>query len=423
MTLRVGTLDVVDVRYGAGAVARVMLGTEQVWPDGTATVTGTIASLEIDDVASIVGIVTPLITGAIAIVEADDLAAIVGTFSPPGIVTGAVAVVEVDDVAAIVGTVAAAVFTGTIVAVEDDDLAELVGTVTAPVFSGTIVAVEEDDFAAIVGAVAAPVYTGAIAVVEDDDVAAIAGTFTAPVFTGVILTTEDDDVAALAGTFTPLFTGTVAVTEADDVATIAGTFTPPLFTGVIAVTEAADVVVITGTFSAPTAWGDNFNRANGNLGAAWTHSTWVVASNQATKSSGNDYATFLQDVGSADMWVEADVTPNAGFGVINLRHPSGTDQATAYLGFWDPAGHFTIGKSLSGAYQDVNNPGGTTDVPTAPFKLRLEAQGTTLRLYVNGTLKMSGTDTSITTGRWAGLNAGTGPTFDNFRCGPLPYTP
>ena len=55
-------------------------------------------------------------------------------------------------------------------------------------------------------------------------------------------------------------------------------------------------------------------------------------------------------------------------------------------------------------------------------KIRMEVQGTTLRLYVDGVLWLSGTDTSIATGQPGILGNGPG-VLDNFRAGDLPYTP
>lgn len=169
-----------------------------------------------------------------------------------------------------------------------------------------------------------------------------------------------------------------------------------------------------------TVFTDDFNRADGPLGTGWTHNTWQVISNQAARDNNDDFATFKTDTTSSDMWVEAQVIPNSGFGVINLRHATGTDTGNAYLGFWDPSGLWAIGKVNSGGYSGLAStsaPGGISSV-----KLRLEAQGTTLRLYADDVLVLTTTD-SDHTGHFAGLNAGNGPVFDNFRCGPLPWTP
>lgn len=179
-------------------------------------------------------------------------------------------------------------------------------------------------------------------------------------------------------------------------------------------------------------YSDNFDRANTTapgLGAAWNDysSGFYISSNKATKNSGDHYAQFLQNLGSPDHWVEADVSGIGGGGgnyvVINARNALGST-ANLYDAFIDPSGVPTIGKNVGGSFSTVAT---GSNVGTADCKLRLECQGTAVRLYRNGTLVASGTDSSVTTGNYCGVNAfaGSGGTaiYDNFRCGPLPYTP
>lgn len=188
--------------------------------------------------------------------------------------------------------------------------------------------------------------------------------------------------------------------------------------------------------SGAVVYSDDFNRADTTttssgglgLGAEWLAFEWQIVSNQAKRGSfgTNDFAVFLHDLGTLDMWVEADVTPNTQYGVVNVRRPS-SDAAEGYLGFWNPAegGHWEIGMQIGASYTNVFS-GGTGGGATK--KLRLEAEGSALRLYADGVLQLSATNTTINSvdfpnHRYAGLNSSVGPTIDNFRCGALPWTP
>lgn len=170
---------------------------------------------------------------------------------------------------------------------------------------------------------------------------------------------------------------------------------------------------------------DDFNRANANLGLQWEDSGggtsgWSVSSNKAVKVSGDDFAFNVTDLGSADMFVEADIADHTtGFIVLDVRATRGGG-ATCYMGFANPANHtYTIGKVVGGSYTDVGTPSGTS---STAVHLRLEVQGSTLRLYDFGVLKRTETDSSITTGHWAGMNAGTDAgtnAVDNWQAGLL----
>ena len=195
--------------------------------------------------------------------------------------------------------------------------------------------------------------------------------------------------------------------------------------------EDATLVRVTEDYAAAgVVYGDDFNRADGALGAGWHYDNWTVSGNAAFKPGGNDFATFKTDVGSADHWVESFLTINgtANFGVINARRPSATDDvfsATCYMGFWSPSGGggvdaYVIAKTVAGSYAQLVV--GTSASGVTSVKLRLEVEGTAIRLYANDVLVASTTDSSITSGNFVGFNCNTGPLYDWMRCGALPYT-
>ena len=184
---------------------------------------------------------------------------------------------------------------------------------------------------------------------------------------------------------------------------------------------------------------DNFNRADGALGSGWLdNGAFAIASNRLTRQpgGGSDHATFTQDVGSSDMFVEADLYTGGaaqaggdnGYVCIQARNDGGVGQ-NAYLGFYNPTGDggfastWQIGKVQGGGYSDVAVADATgVGYPPQGSKLRLEVEGSTIRLYLDGALKVTTTDTSITTGNYAGVNTNyvspvTG--YDNFRVGLL----
>jgi hypothetical protein len=168
---------------------------------------------------------------------------------------------------------------------------------------------------------------------------------------------------------------------------------------------------------------DDFNRANGALGAAWTYDTgssaWNVGSNKAARgSSGSDFAYHNTSTGSADCYAEADldlfITPV--FVGVNARI-SGTLGQNLYMAFLVPGtNQAKIGKIVGGSYSDVNV---ATFSHGNTHKLRLECQGTTQRLYVDGALVLTTTDSSITTGNLVGFNGQANSTVDNFVGGSL----
>lgn len=195
----------------------------------------------------------------------------------------------------------------------------------------------------------------------------------------------------------------------------------------------------------PTVFTDSFNRWDVNkydggtgdmsLGPNWAGAdpsgsgtgAWGIVSNVAGKQAGNDYMTALDDTGSLNHWAEFVV---AGYGtfdyiVVNARRPANGAVLDGYLLFLPPDNSgLTIGKSIGGGYSDVHK------VPypavSNSYLIRIECEGNTIRSYLNDYLMDTQTDSDVDGivrgGRYCGINAN-GGNIDNFRCGPLPYTP
>lgn len=172
-------------------------------------------------------------------------------------------------------------------------------------------------------------------------------------------------------------------------------------------------------------YSDNFDRPdNTPAPAPWSSPLWLSFGNRFYRDMPNGAPEFIRydvDLTTPDHWVEADVPgTTTNFLVVQARS-SGTPGQNCYLGFINPDGQPRIGRMVSGAYSDVAA-GGFLDQNGG--KLRLEVQGSTQRLYRNGTLLLTANDTSLPTGNYTGLNTGTNfQGFDNFRCGALPWTP
>jgi hypothetical protein len=177
---------------------------------------------------------------------------------------------------------------------------------------------------------------------------------------------------------------------------------------------------------------DDFDRANttdldaggAGLGPIWSTSgrSWQIDSNHAHRSGGNDFTATNYDLGTSDHWVEAVVVPNAygggvgGYGCLDIRTlPS---LPGCILGFWAPDGRWVIGSTVGG-YHDITSI--SSGAVTFPLLLRLEGEGSALRLYSNNVLVLSTTSSDAIGNTYTGMNAGGEPSFDNYRCGPLPY--
>lgn len=189
--------------------------------------------------------------------------------------------------------------------------------------------------------------------------------------------------------------------------------------------------VIDAADGSDTGFIDDFTRANGPIGAPWTShaGTWSINGNRAavTASNGTEVSTSV-DVGSADMAVEWELTtlPSPG----RLYFPVRVVDASNYLFFTnsvlDPNRIFCYHRTSGGNNQlgsFVTVSGWLANNTT----IRVEAEGTTLRLYSDGNL--IDTRTGITqhqTATRAGL-AGfrdAGATIQNarwsrFHCAPL----
>ena len=205
-------------------------------------------------------------------------------------------------------------------------------------------------------------------------------------------------------------------------------------------THTADNIVLTGlpfsvanafhahnasTISLPTGLVDDFNRANGPLGGNWlfTAGALVVESNHATRVTamiGQDSAVFNTDIGSPNHFVEADIGELVAYVTLTVRTSPADRGVNFYEAYVEPASTIArITKTVGGVFTILAT--NSSVAVTDPYHMRLEVDGSTLRLYINTVLAVTTTDVSLTTGNYAGFNIAYGDsgTVDNWQAGPL----
>ena len=168
---------------------------------------------------------------------------------------------------------------------------------------------------------------------------------------------------------------------------------------------------------------DNFNRADGGLGANWTTlaSAMSISSNVAVGSAANSAGYYNVDTPNADCYVQAK------FATL----PSGgTEYLTIYLRFNTTSFNGYGARYINGTgMQIVKIAGGVVSqlalmgsAPSAGQVVKLTASGTTLTMYYDGVSAGSTTDSSYSAaGRSAiaASNSGSGGSLDDFETGNL----
>ena len=143
-----------------------------------------------------------------------------------------------------------------------------------------------------------------------------------------------------------------------------------------------------------TSYTDDFNRANGTLGAAWTavSGTWSIASNAVTNgTSGVQAARYESDLSSSDHWatltqVSGGSASNRVYGAVRFAAA-----ATTFYGGDGTSGGFNLCKVVSGTSTTLASNTGTT-IDTCETR----ANGSTISITRTAGSDISLTDTSIT---------------------------
>ena len=174
---------------------------------------------------------------------------------------------------------------------------------------------------------------------------------------------------------------------------------------------------------------DDFNRADGGLGANWSTAWWgsfAVASNaaQVTAAGNAAFAYWNADTFDDDQWAEATFVPGSGQGdnaAVMVRASGSGSSPSGYYFTYDPdnwSGRYALTKAVAGTFTDLGEVTGVGFI--ASVDLRIEVVGTTITGYSNGVEVLSATDSSLTSGA-PGMVSSTGATpagtIDNFSAG------
>lgn len=156
---------------------------------------------------------------------------------------------------------------------------------------------------------------------------------------------------------------------------------------------------------------DDFHRPNELLGASpyWTqiagqHSIVSNVLRQTGTNNAENLARCDFDVGSSDMAVEIQqVSPGAsnggGFTAAVVRY---VDANNFYMARESQA-NMEIWRRVSGTFTRIGVTAGAA--PSHPFTIRLEVEGSSLRLYLNDVLTLSASDSSITNSHLGGIRS------------------
>lgn len=168
---------------------------------------------------------------------------------------------------------------------------------------------------------------------------------------------------------------------------------------------------------------DNFNRANGALGANWTTTagTFAISSNTALVTAVTGAAALTAYTGTtfaSNQYAQATYLAGGSWGgAIGVRLSNSA--ATGYILYGIAGSSSAIAKVVAGTVTNIatGGPGfSTSDI------LRLEVTGTSITASQNGAVILTATDSSIASG-YPGLGAidFTGGVMDNFKGGDLTW--
>jgi hypothetical protein len=177
----------------------------------------------------------------------------------------------------------------------------------------------------------------------------------------------------------------------------------------------ASTAFVTDTFTDTN--GTALTSHTGELGATWTYHTGLGTSNSATIDNNEVYATAVAiyypsgTPTSADYSVSADITcissvasNNTGI-AARLDAIGGTNfyrlQYAQSTSLWNLDRRWSGGNATLGTYSDTGFTAGVTRT------IKLQVNGSTISAYIDGTLRITGTDANITAAGHPGLLAAT----------------
>jgi hypothetical protein len=166
---------------------------------------------------------------------------------------------------------------------------------------------------------------------------------------------------------------------------------------------------------------DSFNRADGAMGANWAlitgTSALVISSNAVASPDANtNHMRNTTVSSSADTWTQAKMTVSGASMGVGARFP-GTAVETGYIWRYNGSDCQLFAVS-AGSYSSIGS--SYAAVLAAGSILRIECQGTTIRGLVDGVVRATTTNSSVTTAGVGTLRiGGTAGRFDDFAMGSL----
>jgi hypothetical protein len=159
---------------------------------------------------------------------------------------------------------------------------------------------------------------------------------------------------------------------------------------------------------------DDFNRANSTSIGNWLENTsgWAINNNQLQPDDVTSYVVYLSPLDTSDQYAEVVISTIAttSMGVFARSNQFGNsfylwrNNGTSWDLFVNDSGSFiAIGNSFAGSASNG-------DVA------RIQVQGSTITGFVNGVQRATATDTTITSGLYAGIRNGadSSPRYDSF---------
>lgn len=187
---------------------------------------------------------------------------------------------------------------------------------------------------------------------------------------------------------------------------------------------------IPGRLKHETTYTDNFNRADGALGANWTvvSGTAAVLSNQCRITASDTICRYASDLSSDDMYSQHVIAAYSDNRYVPgpLTRMSAAASTTYYLGRQrTDVDTVDLYKRITGTFTLIAST--TAAPPSLPFTHQCSVDGSSLSVDVNAVEKLSSSDTAITGALRAGMRAtifiaGSVDT-DDFECADLVATP
>lgn len=153
-----------------------------------------------------------------------------------------------------------------------------------------------------------------------------------------------------------------------------------------------------------TTFTDDFNRSNGAPGATWVDGTglWTIVSNQLSSGSAGGTIVIRAATAMATSDHSAQVTVAATAAVSHGVWCRGNTGFTSGYLFRNDGTSWVLFSVVGGSFTSIAS---YTAAAVSGDVVKIQAVGSAIKCYVNGTLRVSVTDTAVTTGTSVGLRA------------------